>query len=111
MREREHWLSACMVRGRWRSRSLKHYRERMNTNTAIITFSHLRWNFVYQRPQHLLSRLAQTYPVYFIEEPVSGAPSPRWQFSEPAPGVTVCQPVTPSAAPGFHDEQVPHLQS
>ena len=26
----------------------------------LICFSHLRWDFVYQRPQHLLSRLART---------------------------------------------------
>ena len=27
--------------------------------THLVVFSHLRWNFVYQRPQHLLSRLAK----------------------------------------------------
>ena len=37
---------------------------------TIICFSHLRWNFVYQRPQHLLSRFAKNYTVYFIEEPI-----------------------------------------
>jgi UDP-galactopyranose mutase len=36
----------------------------------VVCFSHLRWNFVYQRPQHLLSRAAQTRRVLFIEEPV-----------------------------------------
>ena len=36
----------------------------------ILCFSHLRWNFVYQRPQHLLSRFAKNYTVYFIEEPM-----------------------------------------
>ena len=35
----------------------------------IVCFSHLRWNFVYQRPQHLLSRFAKTHCVYYIEEP------------------------------------------
>ena len=35
----------------------------------IIVFSHLRWGFVYQRPQHLLSRLALNSQVFFIEEP------------------------------------------
>ena len=35
----------------------------------IVCFSHLRWNFVYQRPQHLLSRFAVTHRVYYIEEP------------------------------------------
>lgn len=36
----------------------------------LICYSHLRWDFVFQRPQHLLSRAAQSYRVYFIEEPV-----------------------------------------
>jgi glycosyltransferase involved in cell wall biosynthesis len=36
----------------------------------IICFSHLRWNFVYQRPQHLLSRFARQARVFFIEEPI-----------------------------------------
>ncbi len=36
----------------------------------VICFSHLRWNFVYQRPQHLLSRFARIYRVFYIEEPV-----------------------------------------
>ncbi|RYF92350.1 MAG: hypothetical protein EOO02_25025, partial [Chitinophagaceae bacterium] len=39
---------------------------------TIICFSHLRWNFVYQRPQHLLSRFAKDNLVYYIEEPVVG---------------------------------------
>jgi UDP-galactopyranose mutase len=34
----------------------------------ILCFSHLRWDFVLQRPQHLLGRFAQTRPVYFFEE-------------------------------------------
>ena len=38
---------------------------------TIIVFSHLRWNFVYQRPQHLLSRLAKNYQIIFMEEPVT----------------------------------------
>jgi UDP-galactopyranose mutase len=31
--------------------------------------SHLRWDFVYQRPQHLLSRCAKQHRVWFWEEP------------------------------------------
>ncbi|NJO69150.1 MAG: glycosyltransferase family 1 protein [Bacteroidetes bacterium] len=38
----------------------------------IICFSHLRWNFVFQRPQHLLTRWAKEVPVYYIEEPIFG---------------------------------------
>jgi glycosyltransferase involved in cell wall biosynthesis len=36
----------------------------------LVCFSHLRWNFVYQRPQHLLSRFAKHFRVFFIEEPM-----------------------------------------
>lgn len=36
----------------------------------IICFSHLRWDFVYQRPQHLLSRFANQGRVFYVEEPI-----------------------------------------
>src|SRR6185369_17392663 len=39
-------------------------------NYDLICFSHLRWDFVYQRPQHLLSRFACKNRVFFIEEPI-----------------------------------------
>src|SRR3984885_10452496 len=42
-------------------------------NTDIICFCHLRWNFVYQRPQHLLSRFANKQRVFIIEEPIFDA--------------------------------------
>lgn len=34
----------------------------------LVCFSHLSWKFVYQRPQHLLSRFTKTYDVYYVEE-------------------------------------------
>jgi len=40
------------------------------TKPDLIVFSHLRWDFVYQRPQHLLKRSAQDRRVFFVEEPV-----------------------------------------
>ncbi len=36
----------------------------------LVCFSHLRWNFVFQRPQHLLTRCARDRRVFYIEEPV-----------------------------------------
>ncbi|MDB5221839.1 MAG: glycosyl transferase [Chitinophagaceae bacterium] len=36
----------------------------------LICFSHLRWNFVYQRPQHLMNRYARQNRVFLIEEPL-----------------------------------------
>lgn len=39
---------------------------------TLICFSHLRWNFVYQRPQHLMTRASENYRVYYVEEPMWG---------------------------------------
>jgi glycosyltransferase involved in cell wall biosynthesis len=36
----------------------------------LVCFSHLRWNFVFQRPQHLLSRFAKVYRLFYVEEPI-----------------------------------------
>ncbi|WP_296946948.1 glycosyltransferase [uncultured Massilia sp.] len=77
---------------------------------TIVVFSHLRWDFVFQRPQHLLSRLAQHYPVLFVEEPEYDGGAPFMHRSHPAPNVTVCRAHTPIQAPGFHDEQLRLLQ-
>lgn len=45
-------------------------------NFTLVCLSHLRWNFVYQRPQHLLSRCAKERTVYFIEEPIFSTDTP-----------------------------------
>ncbi|RYD77523.1 MAG: glycosyltransferase family 1 protein [Sphingobacteriales bacterium] len=36
----------------------------------LLCFSHLRWDFVFQRPQHLMSRFAQETNVFVLEEPI-----------------------------------------
>ncbi len=80
----------------------------MAIGSPIVVFSHLRWDFVYQRPQHLLSRLAAQRPVLFVEEPEPDPAGPaRWERTAPAPGVTVFRPRTPLAEPGFHAAQLP----
>ena len=53
-------------------------------NFDIICFSHLRWDFVYQRPQHLLSRFARQSRVFFIEEPVYDAESVHYSLRQQA---------------------------
>jgi glycosyltransferase involved in cell wall biosynthesis len=59
----------------------------------VICFSHLRWNFVYQRPQHLLSRCARGRRVFYFEEPVFDAPGqPILTSSIDPSGVTVVVP-------------------
>lgn len=37
---------------------------------VFICFSHLRWNFVYQRPQHLMTRCSKLSRTFYVEEPV-----------------------------------------
>ena len=59
----------------------------------LVCLSHLGWGFVYQRPQHLLSRCAQSRRVFFVEEPQYGATTPRMDVRvDEASGVHVCVP-------------------
>ena len=57
---------------------------------SLVCFSHLRWDFVWQRPQHLLSRAAKHYRVLFIEEPLfEKGVTPRMDLTKRPQGVTV----------------------
>ncbi len=58
----------------------------------FICFSHLRWNFVYQRPQHLLSRFAKKYPTYYIEEAVHSGDEDGYTLENTKEGVKVVVP-------------------
>ena len=63
--------------------------------STIICFSHLRWDFVFQRPQHLMSRFARGALVIYWEEPLlERDASPRLQVRiDPDHGVVVATPV------------------
>jgi UDP-galactopyranose mutase len=82
------------------------------TALPLVVFSHLRWNGVWQRPHHLLSRLARNHRILFIEEPVfqEGGQAPRWEFSDAAAGVRVATPFTSIREPGFSEPQWPELE-
>ena len=82
----------------------------MSPPPALIVLSHLRWDFVFQRPQHLMTRLARHYRVFFVEEPMLSDSATRLDLDHPFPNVTVCRPRTPVASPGFHDDQLPALE-
>jgi UDP-galactopyranose mutase len=59
----------------------------------LICLSHLRWNFVFQRPQHLLTRCAQSRRVFFIEEPIFQSDHPaHFEMSNPVGNVWVVVP-------------------
>jgi glycosyltransferase involved in cell wall biosynthesis len=63
---------------------------------TLLCLSHLRWNFVYQRPQHLLSRAAQSYNVIFVEEPIFRDDCKPCLDINPDPsGVMVVVPIVP----------------
>ena len=73
---------------------------------TLVVFSHLRWNFVFQRPQHLLSRLAKHYRIVFVEEPIYTDGGP-WMYSAVVqPNVTVLVPRTNEEGAGFNDKQL-----
>lgn len=82
----------------------------MGPMKSLVVFSHLRWNFVYQRPQHLLTRLATHWPVIFIEEPMPNAAEDRIERIAAAPGVEVWRPHLRGAAHGFHADHKAALQ-
>jgi beta-glucosidase/6-phospho-beta-glucosidase/beta-galactosidase len=62
---------------------------------GIVVFSHLRWGFVWQRPQQFLSRFAKKHNVLFVEEPIfdrSEGAEPDVQYHRVMPNVTVACP-------------------
>jgi UDP-galactopyranose mutase len=63
----------------------------------LLCLSHLRWDFVFQRPQHLLTRAALNFRVIFVEEPVWGEHrEPSLHLSARDFGITVAVPHLPS---------------
>lgn len=63
----------------------------------LVCLSHLRWNFVYQRPHHLMSRFARQQRVYFVEEPLfAEGISPYLGLSITAESVFVVVPHLPT---------------
>ncbi len=65
----------------------------------LVCLSHLRWDFVYQRPQHLMSRFARDRRVFFFEEPVGGDGPARLEVSERPGGVRIAVPHLPQGLP------------
>ena len=68
----------------------------------LLCFSHLRWHFVTQRPQHLLTRAAETRRVFFWEEPYwdaddNGDGTPTLETMQEGPQLWVLRPHLPRA--------------
>jgi glycosyltransferase involved in cell wall biosynthesis len=73
----------------------------------FTVFSHLRWNFVFQRPQHLMTRCARANRVFFWEEPICDAATARLEVHEGAPGLKV---VVPHLPPRLSGEEMWRIQ-
>jgi len=72
-------------------------------SATLICFSHLRWDFVFQRPQHLMSRFARDMKVIFWEEPVDIAPNEtaylKVRDADDYPNVRLIVPHLPQGMP------------
>jgi hypothetical protein len=64
----------------------------------LICFSHLRWDFVWQRPQHLLTRAARMFDVVFMEEPVYRTDVAAHLEVSARDGIRVAIPILPHGA-------------
>ncbi|MBW4419952.1 MAG: glycosyltransferase family 1 protein [Myxacorys californica WJT36-NPBG1] len=80
----------------------------LKNTSDLVCFSHLRWDFVYQRPQHLLTRCTQERRTFFIEEPVFESSASWWlEVSRRECGVWVGVPHLPH---GMSEEMLAAMQ-
>lgn len=73
----------------------------------FIVLSHLRWDFVFQRPQHLMTRCSRANRVFFWEEPVFDAETSRLEVRELEFQLRVVVPHLPA---GLSTEEVSRVQ-
>jgi UDP-galactopyranose mutase len=76
-------------------------------NVDLLCFSHLRWGFVFQRPNHLLSRFSKHQRVFFIEEPIFSDGEEKMQIENYNENLYV---VTPHLRHGLSSDEINKLQ-
>ncbi len=65
--------------------------------SLILCLSHLRWDLVFQRPQHLMTRATASHEVIYVEEPVHAPAShPALRLRADPSGLRIATPVLPS---------------
>lgn len=66
----------------------------------IIVHSHLRWDWVWQRPQQFLSRISRRHKILFVEtlapDPELSSPMARFKAAEQFPNITILRLQFPS---------------
>jgi UDP-galactopyranose mutase len=76
----------------------------LSARPPLLCLSHLRWDFVWQRPQQVMSRLAQDRQLFFVEEPLlrpEAPPAAEATLEVRQDGkVTVARPVCRDPGPG-----------
>jgi glycosyltransferase involved in cell wall biosynthesis len=76
-------------------------------NIDLVCFSHLRWGFVFQRPNHLLSRFSKHQRVFFIEEPIFHDGEDKLQIENYNENLFV---ITPHIKGGLPEDEVHNRQ-
>jgi glycosyltransferase involved in cell wall biosynthesis len=99
VRSREPFSSASGVEHALETGTASH------STVPIIVHSHLRWDFVWQRPQQLLSRLVAHHPILFVEEPAESTSEPSLDVSLTPEGVVRVVPMLPNAGALSVDER------
>lgn len=82
---------------------------RAESSTPIVCLSHLRWDFVFQRPQHLMTRFAEHRLVFYVEEPLPAEPGATPTLHvRPCDGgnVTIVTPRLPDGLSGDETTQI-----
>jgi UDP-galactopyranose mutase len=67
----------------------------------ILCLSHLRWDYVFQRPHHLMTRFAREQRVFYFEEPELDAPDPYLSIRPDSrtPALRIVTPHLPPSTP------------
>jgi glycosyltransferase involved in cell wall biosynthesis len=74
----------------------------------MVCLSHLRWDFVFQRPQHLLTRFSKNMNVFFIEEPIFDATGQEYYtYAQKEENLVV---IVPHLPPGLTTEECRAVQ-
>jgi len=68
------------------------------TDYDLVVFCHLRWDFVFQRPQHLLTRFSKNRRVFLIEEPYFDSDVPHLDVQQRSENLFIAQPHMPKDA-------------
>jgi glycosyltransferase involved in cell wall biosynthesis len=71
----------------------------MTQDLDLVCFSHLRYNFVFQRPNHLMERCARDRRVFFVEEPVFDGDRPQLSVERVGRNLSVVVPRLPRDTP------------